>query len=84
MTTFRTDQIRNVALLGHGGSGKTSLTEAFLFRTKAISRLGRIEDGSTVSDWDPEEHRRGISINVSVVPIEYQNHKINFIDTPAI
>ena len=83
MTTFRTDQIRNVALLGHGGSGKTSLTETLLFRTKAITRLGRIEDGSTVSDWDPEEHRRGISINVSVVPIEYQNHKINFLDTPG-
>ncbi len=83
MTTFRTDQIRNVALLGHGGSGKTSLTETLLFRTKAITRMGRIEDGSTVSDWDPEEHRRGISINVSVVPVEYQKHKINFLDTPG-
>ncbi|RIK58554.1 MAG: elongation factor G [Chloroflexi bacterium] len=83
MTKFRTDQIRNLALLGHSGSGKTSLAEALLYKTKAISRLGRVEDGSTVADWDPEEQRRGISINLAVVPVEYDSHKLNFIDTPG-
>lgn len=83
MAKFRTDQIRNVAVLGHGGSGKTSLTEAMLFKTGAISRMGRVEDGSTVSDWDHEEHRRKISINLSVVPIETQNLKVNLIDVPG-
>lgn len=81
--TWRTEQIRNVALLGHGGSGKTSLCEALLFKTKAISRLGRVEDGTTVGDWDPEEHRRSISINLSVVPVEFENYKYNFLDAPG-
>lgn len=83
MTKWRTDQIRNVALLGHGGSGKTTLSEALLYKTKAISRQGRIEDGSTVADWDPEEQRRNISINLSVIPVECDDHKINFIDAPG-
>jgi elongation factor G len=83
MRKFRTDQIRNVAVLGHSGSGKTSLCEALLFKTKAVSRLGRVEDGTTTSDWDPEEHRRQISINLSVIPVEYENYKINLIDTPG-
>jgi elongation factor G len=81
--TWRTEQIRNVALLGHGGSGKTSLTEALLFKTNAISRLGRVEDGTTTSDWDSEEHRRSISVNLSVIPVEYEDHKLNFLDTPG-
>ncbi len=83
MAKFRTDQIRNVAVLGHGGSGKSSLTEAMLFKTGAISRMGRVDDGSTVSDWDHEEHRRKISINLSVVPIETENLKVNLIDVPG-
>ena len=83
MTKYRTDQIRNVALLGHGGSGKTTLCESLLFKTKAISRQGRVEDGSTVSDWDPEEHRRNISINLSVIPVEHGENKINFLDAPG-
>jgi len=83
MAKFRTDQIRNVAVLGHGGSGKTSLTEAMLFKTGAISRMGRVDDGSTVSDWDQEEQRRKISINLSVVPIETDNLKVNLIDVPG-
>lgn len=80
---WRTEQIRNVALLGHGGSGKTSLCEALLFKTKAISRLGRVEDGTTTADWDPEEHRRSISINLSVIPVEHDNYKLNFLDAPG-
>jgi elongation factor G len=83
MAKYSTEHIRNVALLGHGGSGKTALAEALLFDTKAITRLGRVEDGSTVSDWDPEEQRRGISINVSVAPVEYDHHKFNLLDAPG-
>jgi elongation factor G len=83
MAKYRTDQIRNVAILGHGSAGKTSLTEALLFKTGAINRMGRIEDGSTVSDWDHEEHRRQISINLSVVPIEIDSLKVNLIDVPG-
>ena len=75
--------IRNVALIGHGGTGKTSLSEALLFRAGAIQRLGRVEDGSTTSDWDPDEHRRGFSINLSVLPLEWDGHKVNLIDTPG-
>ncbi len=83
MAKYRTDQIRNVAILGHGSSGKTSLTEALLFKTGAISRMGRVEDGTTVADWDPEEQRRGISINQSVIPLSTDNLKINLIDVPG-
>jgi elongation factor G len=83
MAKYRTEQIRNVAMVGHGGSGKTTLAEALLFKIGATSRMGRVEDRSTVSDWDAEEHRRGISINLSVIPVEHNNHKINLIDTPG-
>jgi elongation factor G len=83
MAKYRTDQIRNVAILGHGGSGKTTLAEALLHRTGASSRMGRVEDGTTVSDWDPEEHRRQISINLAVVPVEFEETKVNLIDTPG-
>ncbi len=83
MAKFNTDQIRNIALLGHGGSGKTSLVEVMLFNAGQISRLGRVEDGTTVSDWDPEEHRRGISINLSVAPVIQGDVKLNLLDTPG-
>src|SRR3970040_511054 len=83
MKDYGTEFIRNVALVGHSGSGKTSLAEAFLFNTGVINRLGKVEDGATVSDFDDEERRRKISISTSVIPIEYQNHKINFLDTPG-
>ncbi|CAN5839331.1 elongation factor G [soil metagenome] len=83
MAKFSTAQIRNIAILGHGGSGKTTLTEALLFKTGVTTRIGRVEDGTTTADWDPEEHRRGISINLSVIPIEFENLKLNFIDTPG-
>ncbi len=83
MAKFSTAQIRNIAVLGHGGSGKTTLTEALLFKTGVTTRIGRVEDGTTTADWDPEEQRRGISINLSVIPIEFENLKLNFIDTPG-
>ena len=83
MKQYTTDRIRNVGLFGHGGSGKTSLTEALLFATKAINRLGRVEEGSTVSDYDPDEIKRGLSIAVSVAPVEWRDHKINIIDAPG-
>lgn len=83
MREYSVDKLRNVVLLGHSGSGKTSLTEAMLFDTGAINRMGRVEEGTTVSDFDEEEHRRGISINASVVPIEWDDHKLNILDAPG-
>ncbi|MEZ4712375.1 MAG: elongation factor G [Caldilineaceae bacterium] len=83
MAKYSTEQIRNVAILGHSGSGKTTLTEVLLHKTGATSRIGRVEDGSTISDWDPEEQRRQISINLSVIPIEFSGTKLNLIDTPG-
>ncbi|MBX3051676.1 MAG: elongation factor G [Caldilineaceae bacterium] len=83
MSKFTTAQLRNVAVVGHGSSGKTSLVEALLFNSGALSRMGRVEDGSTVSDWDAEEQRRGISINLSVVPVTFKDIKLNLIDTPG-
>ncbi|QIB27183.1 elongation factor G [Caloranaerobacter azorensis] len=83
MNVYGTDKIRNIALLGHGGSGKTTLTEAMLFTTGVIKRIGRIEDGSTVSDFDKEEKDRQISINTSLIPIEWKGHKLNVLDTPG-
>jgi elongation factor G len=80
---YATDHIRNVALVGHGGSGKTSLAEALLHRSGAINRLGRVEDGTTVSDYDPEEQRRSISLSLSMAPFEWRDHKINLVDTPG-
>jgi elongation factor G len=83
MASFRTDQLRNVVLIGHGSSGKTTLVESMLFDTGATSRRGRIEDGTTVSDWDDEAIRRRLSVGASVVPCEWQGHKINVVDTPG-
>ena len=83
MAKYKTEQIRNVALLGHGGAGKTTLTEALLFKTGATTRMGKVDDGTTASDWDAEEHRRGISINLAVVPVEFDNLKYNLIDAPG-
>jgi elongation factor G len=77
------EKIRNVALVGHGGSGKTTLAEALLHRAGLLNRLGRVEDGTTVCDHDPEEHRRGISLSLSVAPFEWKGHKVNLIDTPG-
>lgn len=83
MASHTTEQLRNVALIGHSSSGKTTLAEALLFDTGAIGRRGRIEDGTTVSDWDDEAIRRRISIGTSVVPCEWQDSKINLLDTPG-
>ena len=80
---FPSDKIRNVALVGHHGSGKTTLTEALLFRAGEIGRLGSTESGTTVSDHDPEEHKRGMSMSLSLCTFEWQGHKINLIDTPG-
>lgn len=83
MKVYSVKQLRNVVLLGHGSAGKTSLAEAMLYNTGAISRLGKVEEGTTVSDYDPEELERRISINCSVVPCEWKEHKINVLDTPG-
>jgi elongation factor G len=83
MTTFKTEQLRNVVLLGHNGSGKTSLAEAMLFDTGAVNRLGRVDDGTSVSDHDDEERRRKMSLNLSLIPCQIQNHKLNVLDTPG-
>jgi len=83
MKEYTTEFIRNIALVSHGGAGKTMLAESFLHATKATTRLGKIEDGTTVSDYDDEEHRRKISIYTSIIPIEHHDHKINVIDAPG-
>ena len=83
MKEYSTDSIRNVALVSHSSAGKTMLAEAFLHFTGATTRLGRIEDGTTVSDFEDEEIRRGISLSTSLLPVEYRDHKINFLDTPG-
>ena len=83
MKTYPVERIRNIGLFSHGGAGKTSLTEAMLFTSKAVSRLGRVEDGATVSDWDPDEIKRHISISASLAPVEWREHKLNIIDTPG-
>lgn len=83
MNIYTTDKIRNVALLGHGGSGKSSLAEAMAYLSGITSRMGKIEDGNTVSDYGKEEQKRKISISTSVIPIEWEGYKINILDTPG-
>jgi len=83
MANYKTQQIRNIVLVGHGSSGKTTLTEAMLFDTGVLNRRGRVEDGTTVADWDEEAIRRGISVSSSVAPCEWQGHKVNLLDTPG-
>jgi elongation factor G len=80
---FPPEKIRNVALVGHSGSGKTTLAEALLFRSGAIDRIGTVEAGTTVTDYDPEEHERGTTITMALAPFEWRGHKINMIDTPG-
>lgn len=83
MKGYTSETIRNVALLGHGGCGKTTFSESALYETGVIKKLGKVEDGNTVSDYDKMEVEKGYSINTSVVPIEWKGSKINFIDTPG-
>ena len=80
---YTVNSIRNICLLGHSGSGKSALAESLLYMTGAIVRMGKNADGNTVSDFDPEETRRNISISTSVIPLEYHNCKINVLDTPG-
>jgi elongation factor G len=83
MKEYTTEFLRNIALVSHGGAGKTMLAEAFLHGTGATTRLGKVEDGTTVSDYDEEEIRRTISLYASILPVEYRDHKINVIDAPG-
>ncbi|MBS3784170.1 MAG: elongation factor G [Anaerolineae bacterium] len=83
MKDYQTEQLRNIVLLGHGSSGKTSLAEAMLYTSGAINRMGEVEDGTTVADYDDEERRRHISLNLAVVPVEWNGYKVNVLDTPG-
>jgi len=83
MKDFTSDKIRNVCLVSHGGAGKTTLAEAMLFNSGVLERFGRVEDGTTTSDFDPEEIKRKNSISTSICPCEWKEHKINVIDTPG-
>ena len=83
MKSFPPAKIRNVALVGHGGAGKTSLAEALLFCSGAIGRMGRVEDGTTTTDFDPEEVRRHLSLSLALAPLEHDGYKINLLDAPG-
>ena len=83
MKRYATEHIRNVAVVGHGSSGKTSLGEALLFAAGVIDRLGKVEAGTTVSDSDADEVERGISISGALLPFAWREHKINLLDTPG-
>src|SRR5438876_2016822 len=76
-------KIRNVAVVGHRGTGKTSLVEAMLFQSGAVNRLGTVESGSTISDWDDDEQQRHMSLGASLCHVDWQERKINLIDTPG-
>lgn len=83
MNVYESDKIRNVVILGHGGSGKTTLVEAMAYVTGAVKRQGRVTDGNTISDYDKEEQKRQFSISTSLVPVEYDDIKVNLLDTPG-
>ncbi len=83
MNAYSADKIRNIVLVGHSSSGKTSVAEALLFNTGAVTRLGKVDDNTSVSDFDPEEQRRKISINTTLIPCEWNGYKINLLDTPG-
>ena len=83
MKVYQTKDLRNICIIGHGGCGKTTLAEAIAFNAGLIDRMGKVEEGSTLSDYDPEEVKRNISINTSLIPVEYKGHKINVLDVPG-
>ncbi len=84
MKQYDAANIRNIAVVGHSGSGKTTLVEALAYRTGAIDRFGKVTEGTTVSDFDPEEIKRAASLNLSIVPLEYSDTKINLLDAPGL
>lgn len=84
MKQYNANNIKNIAVTGHGGSGKTSLVEALLYQNGASDRLGKVPDGNTVSDWDPEEIKRKVSVNLSIAPFEYRDCKFNLLDAPGL
>jgi len=83
LKTYTPDKIRNVGIVAHGGAGKTSLTEAILYNAGLTSRLGKVDDGTTVTDYLPEEIKRKVTITSTLAPLEWNNTKINFVDTPG-
>ena len=83
MKQYELENIRNLCLLSHCGAGKTSLSEAILFTTDAITRLGKVDEGTTTSDYDPDEVKRKISLNLTLLPAEWRDTKVNLIDTPG-
>lgn len=83
MKEYRSDKLRNVGIVSHGGAGKTSLTEALLFNSGAVNRLGRVDDGTSTTDFEPEEIKRKVTISSALAPCEWRDHKINFVDTPG-
>ncbi len=83
MKVYKAEQIRNVALISHGGAGKTSLLDVALYDTGAVTRIGKVDEGTSISDSDPDEIKRRMSINLTVVPVEWRETKINFLDTPG-
>lgn len=83
MKSYTANEVRDIVILGHSGCGKTTLAEAALFCSGAITRMGKVSDGNTVSDYDPEEIRRKVSVSTSILPVEWKDTKINFLDTPG-
>ncbi|MCE5285046.1 MAG: elongation factor G [Pelosinus sp.] len=83
MKEYKSDKLRNVGIVSHGGAGKTSLAEAMLFNAGAISRMGKVDEGSTTTDYEPEEIKRKVTISTALAPCEWQEHKVNFLDTPG-
>src|SRR4051794_4559541 len=83
MANYSVADIRNIALAGHGASGKTSLADALLFQAKAVDRKGSVDDGTSISDFDDEEHKRRFSIDTSVLHLEHKGKRINLLDTPG-
>ena len=83
MNVYRAEQIHNVALIAHGGSGKTSLVDVALYDSGAVTRIGKVDEGSSISDADADEIKRHMSINLTVAPVEWKGGKINFLDTPG-
>ena len=83
MQVFESSKIRNVGIVAHGGAGKTSLTEAMLFQSGYTSRIGKTEDGTTVTDYLPEEIKRKVTISTALAPVLWKEHKLNLLDTPG-